>query len=91
MLIIISHSVQQTRVTFILKTCLSYDITVIHWITSCHESDMTIHVITLECLHVTLLTTTMSAMRFLTETMFILKVDKNPILKGRVINRLLHL
>ena len=42
-----------------------YTASVILWIKSGHKNRMTIHVITLWCLHVTSLTTIMSVMHFL--------------------------
>ena len=57
--------------------CLSYDITVIHWITSCHKNRMTTRVITLWCVCVTSLTTSVSTMRFHIELMLILKAVKS--------------
>ena len=52
---------------------LSYDVTVIQWITSCHKNRMTARVVTLWCEHVTSSTTSVSTMRFHIELMFILK------------------
>ena len=68
---------------------LSYDVAVNQWITSSHKNHMTTRVITLWRVHVTSLTTFMSAMRFLIETMFILKAIKSHF-KGHRINRILH-
>ena len=52
---------------------LSYDITVIQWITSSHKKCMTTHVITLWRVHVTSLTKFVSTMLFLIKIVFILK------------------
>ena len=57
---------------------LSYDVAVVHWITSCHKNHMTKRVITLKRVYVRPLTTSVSTMRFDSELMFILKA-KNPI------------
>ena len=56
---------------------LSHYVVVIRWITSCHKNRITTRVITLwrEC--VTSLTTSMSTMCFLIETIFILKAIKS--------------
>ena len=56
---------------------LSYDVAVIQWITSCYKNRMTTRVITLWRVHVTSLTTYMSAMHFLIEIMLILKAIKS--------------
>ena len=53
------------------KCFLSYDVIVIQGKTSCHKNRMTIRV------QVTLLTTSVSAMRFLTEIMFSLNAIKS--------------
>ena len=49
----------------------------IQWITSCHKNRMTTRVITLWRVHVTSLTTSMSTVRFLVETKFILNATKS--------------
>ena len=56
---------------------LSYGITVIQWITSCHKNHMTTPVITLWSVHITSLTTSVSTMSFLIEIMFTLKAIKS--------------
>ena len=61
---------------YILYIHLSYDITVIQWITLYHKNHMATH-ITLWCKHVMLLTTLVSAMHFRIEVMFILKDIKS--------------
>ena len=61
----------------LVKKILPYDITVIQWITSCHKNLMTARVITLWRVDVTSLTTSVSAMHSLIETMFILKAIKS--------------
>ena len=71
---------------FKLEIHLSYDFTVIQWITSCHKNCITTRVITLWCVQVTALTTSVSAM----EIMFILKAIKFDI-KGPYKNRFLSL
>ena len=57
---------------------------------TCHKNRMTTRVIALWRVYVTSLTTSVSTMRYLIELMFILK-GINPILKGQMINRILHL
>ena len=52
---------------------LSYDVAVIQGVTSCHKNRMTTRVITLLCVGVTSLTTSVSTMRFLIKILFILK------------------
>ena len=59
-----------------VKYALSYDAAVIQWITFFHKTGMTTRAITLCRVHVTSLTTSMSAMRFLFEIMLILKAIK---------------
>ena len=66
-----------------------YDIAVIQWIASCYKNHMTTLVKALWRIHVTSLITSVSAMRFLIKTMFILKV-KNLVLKDHMINGILH-
>ena len=56
---------------------VSYDVAVIQWITWCHKKHMTTSVITLWRKDITPLTTSMSAMYFLKEIMFILKTIKS--------------
>ena len=58
---------------------LSYDVAVIQRITSCHKTQMTTHVIhvTLWCVYITSLTTSVSTMSFLIEIMLILKAIKS--------------
>ena len=73
----------------VLYMCLSYDIAVIQWITSCHKNHMITHVKTRWCIQVTSLTTSMSAVHFLNEVIFILKVIKCHF-KGSYDNRILH-
>ena len=60
-----------------LNLVLSYDVAVIQWITSCHKSRTTTHVLTLWRVRVTSLTTSVSTMRFHIELMFILKAIKS--------------
>ena len=55
---------------------LSYDVTVIQWITLCHKNCMT-RVKTLWCLHQMLLTMFVSTTCFLIELLFILNVTKS--------------
>ena len=50
---------------------------VIQWITSCHKNRMITRVITLRCVDVTSLTTSVSKMRFLLEILSILNVIKS--------------
>ena len=64
---------------FVILT--SYDVAFIQWITSGHKNYMTTRVITLWGLHVTPLTTAVSAMRYLVEIMLNLKAIKS-YLKG---------
>ena len=59
------------------NSILSYYFAVIQWITSFHNNRMATRAITLWRVHVTSLTTTVSTMRFLIETMFILKAIKS--------------
>ena len=54
-----------------------------------YKNRMTTRVITLWRVHVMSLTTSVSTMRFLLEILSILKAI-NPILKGHMINRILH-
>ena len=68
---------------------LSYEVTVIQWITPCHKSRMTTCVLTLWRVHVTSLTTSVSTMRFHIELIFILMAIKSRF-KGNMINRILH-
>ena len=56
-----------------MEMFLSYDVAVIQWITSCHKN----RVVTLWCVDVTSLTTSVPTMRFLIEIMFILKAIKS--------------
>ena len=65
-----------------------YDLTVIQWIMLCHKNRVTTRVITVWCLHVTSLTTSVS-MRFLTEILLTSKAIKFH-LKDPMINRILH-
>ena len=58
---------------------LSNEVTVFKWITSCHKNRKTTRVMTLCHVHVTSLITSVSAMRFLNEIMFILKTVKSQI------------
>ena len=60
-----------------LEVDLSYSVAVTQWITSCHKNRMNTPVITLERVDVTSLPTSVSAMRFLFEIMFILKAVKS--------------
>ena len=55
---------------------LSYDVIVIQCITPCHKNRMATRVITLWRIHVTSLTTSVSAMRFILEIVSILKAIK---------------
>ena len=71
------------------ESILLYDVAVIQWITSCHNSRMTTRVITLWLVCVTSLTTSVSTMRFQIELMFMLKAIKSRC-KGHMINRILH-
>ena len=68
------------NVTFIIvyvSNCiLSYDVSIIQWITSCHKNRMTTRVITLWRFYVTRWTTLVSTLSFLTEIMLILKAIK---------------
>ena len=66
------------------KIALSYDVSVMQWTTSCHENRMTTRVITLWRERVTSFTTSVSTVRFL------FYKSENPILKGHMINRILH-
>ena len=68
---------------------LSYDVAVIQWITSRHKNRITTLVKTLWRVHVLSLTTTVSAMRFLIEILFILKAVKSQF-KSHMINRILR-
>ena len=68
---------------------LSYDVAVIHWITSCHKNRMTTRVITLWCKYVTSQITSVSTMLFLLEILSISKTIKFN-LKGDMINRISH-
>ena len=70
-------------------TLLSYNVAVTQWIKSCYKNRMTTCVITLWCVDVTSLTTSVSAMPFLAEIMLILWAIKSH-LKGHMINRILH-
>ena len=63
--------------TSIVDFHLSYDVAVIQWIKSYHKNRMTTCVITLWCVDLTSLTTSMSTMRFLLEILSILKVIKS--------------
>ena len=63
---------------------ISHDVAVIQQLILCHKNCMTTHVITLWCIHVTSLTTPVSAMRFLIEILFILKGIKSH-LKGHTL------
>ena len=67
----------------------SYDFSVIQWIMSCKKNRMTIHVIKQWQVHVMLFTTSMSAIHFLIEIMFILKAIISH-LKGHMVNSILH-
>ena len=67
---------------------LSYDVTVIQWITSCNINRMTIREITLWRGHITSLTTSVSTKRFHTEIMLTLKAILSH-LEGHIINRIL--
>ena len=49
----------------VAEIVLSHNVAVIQWITSCHKNRMTTRVITLWRERVTLLTTSMSTLRFL--------------------------
>ena len=69
---------------------LSYDIAVMRWRTSCHKNGMTTRVITLWCVDITSLTTSMSTMRFLAEILLLLWAFKSH-LKDHMINKILHL
>ena len=74
---------------YMCKITLSHDVAVIQWITSCHKNRMTTRVITLLRVHVTSLTTSVSAMRFRIEIMFILKAIKSHfkvVIGGKYIN-----
>ena len=85
------NSVLYSTMTQLCKSnILSYDFAVIEWITSCKKTRMTTRVITLWRVYVTPLTTSVSAVRFLAEIMFILKAIKS-LLKGHIINTILHL
>ena len=55
----------------------SYNVAVIEWIRPCHNNCMTTHVITLRRKHVTPLTTSVLAMCFLIEIMFLFKMTKS--------------
>ena len=59
-------------------TCLhlSHGVTVSQWLTSCHKNRMSTRVITFWRIHVTLLTTSVSVVCFLIETVLILKAMK---------------
>ena len=59
------------------NTCLSHDLAVIGWITSCNKNRMTTRVITLWRVHVTSLSTSVSTVRFLAEIVFIFKAIKS--------------
>ena len=74
---------------WMFHSLLSYDVVVIQWITSCHKNRMTTRVITLWRVRVTSLTTSVSAMRFLIEIVFILKTIKF-LLKCHMRNGILH-
>ena len=65
-----------SRSSFSFDTCLSYDVAVIQWITSCHKNCMTTRVITLWRVDVTSPTTSVSTMRFLIKILSILKAIK---------------
>ena len=67
---------------FIITPFLSYDVTVIQWITWCHQNYMTTLVITLLREHLTSLTMSVSTMRFHIQLIFIFN--------GHMINRILH-
>ena len=73
----------------IINLNLYYDVSVFQWIMSCHTNCMTTHVITLWCIHIMSLTTSVSAVHFLAEMKFILMVIKFH-LKVHMINRILH-
>ena len=60
---------------------LSYDVTVIQWIKSCHKNCMTTRVITLLALRCNVIDNVSVNNGFLIEIMIILKVIKSP-LKG---------
>ena len=59
-----------------VKTRLSYDVSGIQWITSCHKNCMTTRVITLWRVDVMSFATPVSTMRFLLEILSILKAIK---------------
>ena len=61
-----------------MKENLSHDVPVIQWLTPCRKNRMTTHVITLWCVRVMSFTTSVSAMHFHIELMFILKTIKSP-------------
>ena len=70
----ISNTVYKT--SYMLDKGFSYDVADIQWITSCQKNRMTTRVTTLWRVNVTSLTTSVSAMRFLFEIVFILKAIK---------------
>ena len=56
--------------------CLLYDTADFQWIVLCYKDHMTACVITFWCIHLISLTTSVSAVPFFIEIMFILKVIK---------------
>ena len=75
--------------SFPWKVCLSYDVTVIQWVTLRHKKCKITRVVTLGHVDITSLTTSVSTMRFLFEILSILKAIKSS-LKGHMINRISH-
>ena len=75
----------------VIRYNLSIDVSGIQWNTSCHKNRMTTCVITLWRERVTSLITSVPTMRFLLEILSVLKaIQSNLILKGHMINRILH-
>ena len=80
----------QTHYKNAKEYCLSYNVAVFQWITSCNTSVMTTHVLTLLREYVTSLTTSVTTMLIFIGNMSILKAIKL-YLRCHMIKQILHL